>query len=676
MTDAVLVRLRRLAQLLDDDALIALANRGLVRRARKDLRKEAPELEGVDEDRVRLQVQGNEVLLTEPPASSTCSCLAEGICRHILVGWMHLASLAEVYPEGVGGVDSVSEPEAEQASPLPELLAINDEALRRWAGTALLRRALRELGRGLRVQLEEGPPLVIRIADWNETVRWLPGAGLAGMLCGCHASEPCVHRVAAVLGAQVLAGCRELAIDDPLLRASEGAPRTRSELLEELGAVLAELVRLGLTRVSSATVGRLRTLATSAHGVDLPRLERVVQSLAREVELQLERHGQASSEALLLQAARAEALRRALEHPSPGIVGRHRGRYGRVGELFLIGMGARSFHTRSGYRGLTCYFWDTRAEGWATWSEARPATGGDFDPIVRYAQSGPWQGCTSPRQAATSTIRLAGAWRSTTGRLSGRESVRMVRVGASRPEQVPAIGDWRQVAERVRQLFAGGLSERNELGGVVHLQPAGLLGAAIDPIEQCWRAVALDANDRQLQLVLRYEEQRTAAVNELAQSSLEDLSSVLGLIRLRSGRIEVEPVSLVRNGTVHSLGFDTTTTPAADPQPPIAVGDQDADLDDEHGDPGAGGVPGQVLERLIDELVLLAERGAAAHAGSGLVEAVKRLERAGFTELAQLAGRLTEPPSSARRLLAATYVADTARALAAVEQACATVEGG
>ena len=80
-----------------------------------------------------------------------------------------------------------------------------------------------------------------------------------------------------------------------------------------MGTVLREMLSLGLARLSAATAQRLLTLAVSAHGVDLPRLERMLKTLADEVQLALRRDAQSSSANIIAQAARVEALRTALE---------------------------------------------------------------------------------------------------------------------------------------------------------------------------------------------------------------------------------------------------------------------------------------------------------------------------------------------------------------------------
>ena len=111
------------------------------------------------------------------------------------------------------------------------------------------------------------------------------------------------------------------------------------------------MVSLGLARLSAATAQRLTTLAVSAHGVDLPRLERMLKSLADEVQLALRRNAQSNSANLLVQAARVEALRTALlKSAAAGLVGQHRTQYHDVGQITLTGLGRSGWRSKGGYQ--------------------------------------------------------------------------------------------------------------------------------------------------------------------------------------------------------------------------------------------------------------------------------------------------------------------------------------
>ena len=97
----ILDRLRTVLTAFDDDALAALANKGLVRRARKDLEAAKPSILAPQQGALRLQVEDCTVDLAIMPGQSKCSCPASGICRHILVGLLFVRESALAAPANV-----------------------------------------------------------------------------------------------------------------------------------------------------------------------------------------------------------------------------------------------------------------------------------------------------------------------------------------------------------------------------------------------------------------------------------------------------------------------------------------------------------------------------------------------------------------------------------------------
>jgi hypothetical protein len=532
----LLTRMRAAVSLLDDDALATLANKGLVRRAHSDLRANPPKLIEPIEDKVCVQVEECTVELAEITTQSRCTCPAMGVCRHIVTA---ILFLRETRP-----LDESASPVKPEAA-ADEVLAVTDEALQKWAGKALVRKAKERLASSVRAEFEEAGTLVIRFPTWNVSCRWLPGFGLAGMICTCHAEGVCVHRVAAVMAFQAARGRRQIATRAAAIEASSGAPRSRFEVLESVGIVLCEMVSLGLSRLSGSTEARLRTLAISAHGVDLPRLERMLHALADEVGLALRRDVQASSTNLLATASRIEALRSALANPTSELVGVHRSRYDMVGDIDLVGLGARQWRTRSGYIGLTVYFWDRSVNQWATWSESRPVGLAGFDPVSRYHQEGPWAGCDSPRQASRHVMRLLTTWRNQAGRLSGRPATRCVIARESSPSRMPPpITLWAELAERAGRLFGGGLESRTEQDELVFLRPQSWGLPKFDAVRQELEVPVLDVAGHRLLLVMPHTPQTENAIRLLEQHSLSESPGLVGLLRLQGEQLVVEPVTI------------------------------------------------------------------------------------------------------------------------------------
>lgn len=584
---------------IDDDTLAALANKGLVRRARKDIEKTAPTIVGADEQSVSLDVERARVKLANPVSKSTCTC-ASGMCRHILGAVIFLREAPHGGPERSAGPRAVSE----------QLLSLDEEALQKWAPKALLKRAAIVLSRGY--ELQEEPIILISLPAQNVTVRLL-GATPDAMICSCHAPGACEHKVAAVLAFQAHRTGRAVQVPQAILDASSGAPRSREEVRDAVATLMREIVALGLCRISAVTQQRLRTLATSAHGVDLPRLERMLKALSDEVALTLSRDAQASSASLLSSASRIFALCAALDHPTPALVGEHRSVYMPVaGSLDLIGLGARRWRTRSGYHGLTVFFWEPSSKRWTGWTDARPIGAPGFDPVTRFDEDGPWPGSANPRQAAMSKWRLSGAHRNGVGRITARSNTRGILSSRSTPDEGPALRDFAQLAEFAKQAFAPGLADRRDHADLVLLAPEKWADANYDPITQQVTRFIADANGQIIPLLLRHSPETDHALTTLQRIDGATVRALLGSLRIGSRGLFVEPITLWTDVKPIHLTLDGAPARSIQPNPaaqeePDAV--EDLDEAEQESTQVIASPIGQMLTHIESELIAIAEGG-------------------------------------------------------------------
>ena len=85
----------------DDDAWVALANRGLLRRARKDLETLEVRLLGENDDAVEVGVGDRVVRMGGAgPAEAVCSCPSVVVCQHVVTAGLWLAATAEASVSG------------------------------------------------------------------------------------------------------------------------------------------------------------------------------------------------------------------------------------------------------------------------------------------------------------------------------------------------------------------------------------------------------------------------------------------------------------------------------------------------------------------------------------------------------------------------------------------------
>lgn len=626
----LLTHLDRVLASFDVPALEALANRGLVRRAQKDLEQEtAPAVERQPDALVVVLGDARVTMPSQGPTAARCTCPATSVCRHILTATLFLKTWLAGQRADPDRATAVVPPGSARA----EVLALTLDELRQWAGSKVLRNALRLLVAGLAVTATEDPALVLYLPTVGVECRFIPGTGIDGVLTNAPARERTLYVVAAVLAFQKAAGVvHELPESVEVLAEAESAPRSRSEVLAAARRLCADVVHVGLTHLSPAVEERLTTLAVSATGVHLPRLAGELRTLGDEVAGLASRAAHADAERLFAGLSRAYALATALErcasNPPPSLVGQHRMHYTAVGPLDLAGVGAHAWRTSSGFAGLTVYFWDSRGQQWFAWSDARPLRhSAGFDPVRRYRLPGPWEE-TTPEELARRRCRLQGARRSPHHRLSSTRQCRALLAEPTQPEQLDfgprQFTDWAILHAHAARIQRVGLQEGHPLDGLVVLRPAQWAARTFDPVGQTFRWALLDAEHRVLVAELRYDALTRPAIVTLEQldPAAEGAWGLLGQLSVQPGGLVVVPLVLYRaarpgHGTILSLGLDqATTTPVVQPEAEgEAQGEESDTFDPDAGDASPVSLPA-MLERTLagveDTLLHLAESGCAA----------------------------------------------------------------
>lgn len=348
---------------LDDDALAALANRGLVRRAVREV--DRVELVSADEGQVVLAHTGTPPatvrLLPGGPAAARCGCPVAGVCVHIVAACLWARGAA---PAGITAAEGAAPAECAAETVLAptvrhEVLGWDPVATMKAAGVAAVRRVaqgqdaaatdVRATASGLHVTWPGAPEVVV-----------LPGVGFAGMLvAGTHGD---VAERAAKLEAVVrVFAAHGRGWPWPDDHAGGVHPGQREAMRQVVDAVEAA-VRAGLAHVRPDAAARLTGASQRARVEELPLLARLTGLAASQVARLAERDDDQAERPALVALAEAWALAHALAGVEgalpPALVGPSRGEGAdaEVGEL--VPLAARWWTSASGARGLTVTFLD------------------------------------------------------------------------------------------------------------------------------------------------------------------------------------------------------------------------------------------------------------------------------------------------------------------------------
>jgi len=671
--DNLLNRLIAIVCGFDDASWEALASKGLLRRARKDMEKGLA-IEVIGESPSGLELKVPPFLVTMPssgPAKATCTCPAPGICQHILAAGLYLQARSSGASEQmvVANEEVVRE----------EIATITPERIRDWAGPVEYRSgiALREKN-SLPTVIEYGETVLVRLMPSTIEARFVPGAGLDGMILPSSHSKRVAVAVLLAVRASLGFEAPEAAAQRSFFEIS-GTPRTAKEILASAQSVIEEAVSVGLSHLSLTVADRLVTLAVSAQGANLPRVSLALRSISDEIRSILVREARADESRLLTSAARVYALMEAIrlggDTPDQTLIGTSRLQYVEVPEIEVFGVGAYPWKTGSGYTGLTVLFWSNTSHEFLSWSEARP-TSQRFEPRQRFYGEGPWDGAQSPRQVGSSHLKLRNARRTASGRISGSTKTSVLVLTPTFPSSLQFDGrlfsSWIALHQYARNKQPLGLRDPAPLDMVVVLEPSYFDTRVFDSVTQTFTWDVCDEAGQMLKLSLPFREWNKDAIRILEGlvPPQEARWKVISRVALRDDEIAVEPISLLRPDEVQApvfhLSFDALPKgPAMGKSVGVdGVDDDDTQSGEESFELEEGRVPLKYMGTLISEfnrnLLAVAEAGAQR----GLQDNHQRFERmrkdahdSGLTSLAAVMEALaTSPSNAARTLLKARYL--------------------
>ena len=404
----------------DEDYLVGISNKGIVKRAYKDREDIEGEVAVTEEaEALVVPVGGETVRIVYPLGESKCSCPSRSICRHVVLGILLAKEQEQKSQKQVANAEGL--PEEIKAYPLKKLL--------RALGTKSLRTLVERMQAGQAPQIQGENVLTVSLPGQDIVVKLL--SPLEYSTCSCHKKELCSHKAEAILWCQWKEG---ILTTGKLAEETESTPDFDREQIREaalqMKEYLEELLDMGLCRTSVEAVNSLERLAILAHNAELPRLENQLRALADTYGKYLHRSAnfqvaEGMGRCIRLYKQAGQLLQAQTNREISALAGEFRSEYRLVGDLQLVGVTWEHFVSQSGYEGDTYYFLEENTKRWYTYTNARPTfyDGKRRGAFAQKAQA-PW-GLNIPLEGLVKLrIQLKNAKCDGSGRLSSSQDTR------------------------------------------------------------------------------------------------------------------------------------------------------------------------------------------------------------------------------------------------------------
>jgi hypothetical protein len=531
----------------DEEYLIALANKGLVKRAQRELENSGVVLTQNGEQLQADFADGVSVQMAGSILDYVCTCPSRSVCKHLLMAVL----AAQALPAGAA---PAGEPEA--VLDFSAIQALTAAQLEKLAGKKQLRRAVEAVQLGKPAVIAAGSTLTVTLPDSGHTVRFLPGAAVGEARCSCRSEGFCSHRLQAVLHfiAAQSGGLPEEFTPPP----EESPGEYGSDILAYIRDFAGEVLSTGLARLPEDSPGRFLQLATICHSQRLANMERLCRRLAGQLESFVHQSAAFRPEELLDDLCALLLLCDAVEGGEGGLetVGVFRETYQPLPAIELWGLGAYGWHSSGGYTGVTTVFYSPALARLVTYTAALPD---QVSPGAEKMYNGgaPWRLTT--RLAGISHIRLGlkGGRLSGKDQLSASASASAQPLGAAdimAPELAPVrYDDYNRLLEALwQQLERGG----GAMTAIIFFARSG--EGQYDQIKQQWTCPLYDTGGRKLMASVRYEPStRLLLHNLMAMQEKEMLTgALLARVSLEEGCLTAFPLVHYDQGLAFNLSLD------------------------------------------------------------------------------------------------------------------------
>ncbi|MCL1993738.1 MAG: SWIM zinc finger family protein [Spirochaetes bacterium] len=520
--------LKEQISIIDEDYLAGISNRGILKRAQKDLAESRISVSLSDNALEANFADGTVTKINDALGNFQCTCPSRTICKHVIMALIQASRDSPA--ESPGEPSSENPPEAPaEASTFDYLLAYNQESLVKDFGKTSYNDVLFKLMAGATCEIEETSILGIKVMEGAFTVRFLPNTSIAESICSCK-TKNCRHRLEAIMH---YIKYKTGKLDMELVKADSDVS---IDVIVPVINFIEDIFRTGLVRLPAEYSEKCAQFAVLCHGAGFALFERLFETCGKELALYEQKSALFNRNALVRNLSRIYQMCREIQQggneKAAALAGKFRRQYMELPTLRILGMGAYPWYAKSGFCGVTAVFHAPELGQNFTFTFTRPVTS-EAEAVAGIKQI--WQSQSAWKLplglglAAKGELSLTGAKISEDGRLSSSEGTSAFLV---KPQTAIELGEIDTVVfddfTAVKNLFLskdlhdGARTRQAGLARQAYavLKIAGLADDDFNRVTQTYTINLIDKFENRMALSVKYSK-----INETAILNLEHLAA-------------------------------------------------------------------------------------------------------------------------------------------------------
>jgi len=560
--DNILNKMREFLLTIDEEYLIGISNKGIVNRAKKDS-------EAMDSIKIEVEdtginctlADGTNCFINDNIKLFKCSCPSRTICKHIIMCYLYLKNnINKLFPFSSEKIEECNEI---KSSDFTELLNIKIETLIQLAGEKTFNEIVKRFKFGVQATIEEGTILTISFKEEGFMVKIMPrnkeditdGEVIEDSICSCKSKEICRHKVEAIIHYEIYKG---LIKEDDLKISNKSMNTNKKIYMEAIVAVkklMEEILFVGLSRLPENIIEKLENTAILCHNCGIPNLEKLLRRVKKDIELYFKKNASFSVNSLKNIMSRIYAISLSLENCRDEeqfykLCGEHKSSYYDIHPITLWCIGAESWNSKSGYEGITYYYFEESKGELFTYTNSRPtyyennkkrASQTSYKPLPSFIPE------NNVEDVSKHGIKLIDGKLNDEGRISSSEKSKgeILEKTDIFKLNIKSIfsDDWNQLLDKNSKSFTIYEQEQNNLGII---KPETYGSSDFDNIKQRFTMALYDKTGNEINIVLDYSKEKKRVIQKFER--MDRLKkyphSILGRIYMEGGRIKVLPIAV------------------------------------------------------------------------------------------------------------------------------------
>lgn len=383
-TDNFLKKIGEFLLAIDDEFLIGISNKGIFNRAKKDLEKSGEikvETEGISLKCIL--EDGTECIINEDIKAYKCSCPSRTTCKHVVMCYLYIKNNLN----SLFGIEenSLNENEENKKFDFDKFLNIDIENLSKLLGERDFNEIVKRINFGVQVEIEETSLLTIRFKDEEYEIKLIPNTKekispkeiLEEAICSCKSKDICRHKVEAIIHYEIFKGFIKKEDLTILNKKSKAEKTLLIEGVLLVKKLMEEILFIGISRLPENIIDKVESTAVLCHNYNIPNLEKMLRSVKSEIELYIKKNASFSIASLRKRIGYIYTTALAIENCKDEnklykLCGEHKSAYYDIPPIILYGIGAETWNSKSGYEGVTYYYFEEARGKLLTYTNSRP----------------------------------------------------------------------------------------------------------------------------------------------------------------------------------------------------------------------------------------------------------------------------------------------------------------